>query len=59
MGLKRDAIGNTLGEHIENLGNILGTKGKMKKNPPPHPNPKLKRKKKSRHFECMLSLPIG
>jgi hypothetical protein len=27
MGLKRGAIGNTLGEHIENLGNILGTDG--------------------------------
>ncbi len=25
MGLKRGAIGNTLGEHIGNLTNILGT----------------------------------
>jgi len=25
MGLKPDAIGNTLGEHIENLRNILRT----------------------------------
>ncbi len=25
MGLKEGAIGNTLGEHIENLQNILGT----------------------------------
>jgi hypothetical protein len=25
MGLKRGAIGNTLGEHIENLRNIKGT----------------------------------
>jgi hypothetical protein len=52
MGLKRDAIGNTLGVHIENLGNILGihwelesnilgTKGKMKKILPRRPNPKL------------------
>jgi len=24
-GLKRGAIGNTLGEHMGNLGNILGT----------------------------------
>ncbi len=24
MGLKWDAIGNNLGEHIRNLGNILG-----------------------------------
>jgi hypothetical protein len=64
MGLKRGAIGNTLGEHIENLmgthweleGNMLGTKEKN----PPAPHPKLKRvrerEKKKRHFECMLSL---
>ncbi len=43
-------------------GNMLGTK-EYEKNPPPHPpppnpNPKLKGKK-TRHFECMLSLPIG
>jgi len=25
MGLKPGAIGNTLGEHIGNLGNIFGT----------------------------------
>jgi len=25
MGLKQGAIGSTLGEHIGNLGNILGT----------------------------------
>jgi hypothetical protein len=25
MGLKPGAIGNTLGEHVENLGNTLGT----------------------------------
>jgi hypothetical protein len=49
----------TLGEHI---GNLMGThwelernKGKMKKNSPSHPPPP----KKSKHFECMLSLPIG
>jgi hypothetical protein len=46
--------------HWELQRNILGTKGKMKKIPPPlPPNPKLKRKNKSRHFVCMLSLPIG
>jgi hypothetical protein len=58
MGLKRDAIGNTLGVHIENLGNILGIhwelesnilekKGKMKKirpRPTP-PTQNLKEKK--------------
>jgi len=50
MGLKWGAIGNTLGEHIGNLGKILETweehvenKGKMEKNPPPSP-PKLERK---------------
>jgi hypothetical protein len=42
--LKRGAIENTLGEHIGNLRNILGTKEK---------------EKESRHFECILSLPIG
>jgi hypothetical protein len=66
MGLKRGAIGDTLGEHIENLmgthwefeKNMLGTK-EMKKSPiTTLAHPKLKRKK-SRHFECMLSLPIG
>jgi len=56
MGLKRGAIGNTLGEHTGNIWNRLGTnwehvgnKGKMKKkSSPPRPsapNPKLKRKK--------------
>jgi hypothetical protein len=59
MGLKRGAIGNTLGEHIGNLGNILGTKENKKKILSPLPQPKLKRKIKSRHFECMLSLPIS
>jgi hypothetical protein len=33
-------------------------KGKMKKNSSPQPPQNLK-EKKSRHFECMLSLPIG
>jgi len=50
MELKRGAIGNTLGEHIENLmgthweleGNMLGTKEKN----PLAPHPKLKRDKK-------------
>jgi len=38
---------------------LVGNKGNMKKNPPPpRPHPKLKINK-SRHFECMLSLPIG
>jgi len=45
MGLKRGAIGNAFGEHIENIRNPLGThwvhvgnKGKKKKksSPPSH-----------------------
>jgi hypothetical protein len=56
MGLKRGAIGNTLGEQIGNLmgiswelkGNMLGIKEKRKKSfphPPCRPHPKFKRKK--------------
>jgi hypothetical protein len=48
MGLKPGAIGNTLGEHIGNLGNIFGTwkehvknKGN-KKNILPSPPPREK-----------------
>jgi hypothetical protein len=33
VGLKQGAIGNTFGEHIKNLRNMLGTKKKWKKNP--------------------------
>ncbi len=61
MGLKWGPIRNTLGEHIGNLmvtwRERVGNKGNMKKIllPPPQ---NLK-EKKSRHFECMLSLPIG
>jgi hypothetical protein len=48
-------IGVTLmGTHWEHVGN----KGKMKKVLHNPPSPKLKRKINSRHFECMLSLPI-
>jgi hypothetical protein len=69
--LKQGVIGNTFGEHIENMpwehrkhiGNLMGThwkfdgnKGKMKKILFPSQNLK---EKKSRHFECMLSLPIN
>jgi hypothetical protein len=53
MGLKRGAIGNTLGEHIGNLmgthweleGNMVGTKDFLIKILPPPFNPKHKRKK--------------
>jgi hypothetical protein len=55
MRLKRSAIGNTLEEHIKNLGNILGTYWEADGNP----LRTKKKRKKSRHFECMLSLPIG
>jgi len=37
---------------------LEGNKEKMKKNPPP-PQPQNSKEKKSRHFESMLSLPIG
>ncbi len=57
MGLKQGAIGNTLGEHIGNIENILGkwkeqvgNKGKMKKNPTPPPAQNLK-ENKWRHFD--------
>jgi len=45
MGLKRGAIGNTLGEHI---GNLEGTYWEQRTN-----------ENKSRHFKHMLSFPIG
>jgi len=49
------------GTNWELKGNMLGTKEK-RKNPSPTPlaapTQNLK-EKKSRHFECMLSLPIG
>jgi len=50
-------------EHIENLmggihWELEGNKEKMKKKPPP-PQPQNSKEKKSRHFEGMLSLPIG
>jgi hypothetical protein len=32
MGLKQDAIGNTLGEHITNFGNILRTHWELENN---------------------------
>jgi hypothetical protein len=51
------------GEHVRNMGTHwelewehVGNKEKMKIIPSPLPNLK---EKKSRHFECMLSLPIG
>jgi hypothetical protein len=37
---------------------MLGTKEKRKKKSSSRPPPNLK-EKKSRHFDCMLSLPIG
>jgi hypothetical protein len=48
-----------LGTQWELEGNVMGTKEK-RKNPPPSPlPPKFKKKIKSRHFECMVSIPIG
>jgi hypothetical protein len=45
---------NYWGTHWE----LEGNKEKMKKKPPP-PQPQNSKEKKSRHFEGMLSLPIG
>ncbi len=71
MGLKQGAIGNTLGEHIGNIGNILrtswkfignlkGTCWEQRKNlKKSSPRPPQNLKEKTRHCECMLSLPIG
>jgi hypothetical protein len=59
MGLKQGVIENTLGEHIGNLGNILGTWREQSKKGKNRPPPTPKTYKKSKHFECMLSLPIG
>jgi hypothetical protein len=42
-------------EHVEN---VMGTHWEQNKKEKKSPTPRLKRKK-SRHFECMLSLPIG
>jgi len=42
MGLKLGAIGNTLEEHIGNLKEHVGNKGKMKEISP-HPCPKIKK----------------
>jgi hypothetical protein len=47
---------------VGNLKGICWEQRKKEKIPPPSPLPpskKLRRKIKSRHFECMLSLPIG
>jgi hypothetical protein len=43
---------------MEPIGDVKGTCWEQKKKEKISPTPKLKRKK-SRHFECMLSLPIG
>jgi hypothetical protein len=51
-------MGNLMGTHWELERNMLGTKIKRKNLLLPLPPPKLKRKK-LRHFERMLSLPIG
>jgi len=57
----REHIGNLMGTHWEHVGN----KGKKKNKilPPPNPTPphhtQNLKEKKSRHFDCMLSLPIG
>jgi hypothetical protein len=47
------------GNPLETWKEHVGNKGKMKKKPSFPPTQNLKEKIKSRHFECMLSLPIG
>jgi len=55
-------LGTPLGNTMRTWWEHVGNKGIWKKSsptpPPQNPNPKLKGKK-TRHFECMLSLPIG
>jgi hypothetical protein len=48
-----------MGTRWELEGNMSGTKELIKILPQPAPAPKSFKTKKSRHFECMLSLPIG
>ncbi len=60
MGWKWHAIENMLGEHIGNLGNILGThwnQGKMKKNPSPTLK-KLKRNKSKAPWMHVYAFPL-
>jgi hypothetical protein len=45
MGLKRGAIGNSLGEYTENLRNIVGNKEKKKEKKSSHPTRNLKETK--------------
>jgi hypothetical protein len=55
-------LGTPFGELIGNIGDLKGTKDKRKKIPlPPPSTPPTQnlKEKKSRHFECLLSLPIG
>jgi hypothetical protein len=58
----RECIANMMRTHWELERNMLRKKEKLKKSsrppPPPHETQNLK-ENKSRHFECMLSLPIG
>jgi hypothetical protein len=54
----KEHIRNLIGTHRELERNMLGTKEKRKKSSP-HPPTHNFFIKKTRHFECMLSLPIG
>jgi hypothetical protein len=56
MGLKQGAIGNTHGEHIENM---LEQRKNEKNLPSPPPPPPQNLKEKSKTFKCTPSLPIG
>jgi len=48
-------FGKQIGSHLELEGN---QEKKKKILPPPPSTPQNLKEKKSRHFECMLSLPI-
>jgi hypothetical protein len=56
------SISKTVGHHfwpgLIARAKIWGQRKNEKKSSLPHPTQNLK-EKKSRHFECMLSLPIG
>ncbi len=64
LGIRQgQKFGDRVGTWWELIGNVKGTCWEQRKNeknpapPPPPASPNLK-EKQSRHFECMLSLPI-
>ncbi len=57
-GLKQGAIGNTLGEHNGNLGNLMGTRWEQLEKNEKNPPTKEKKKKKFKKFKICLALPF-